>query len=81
MSRRGRIIGSMLRSRSREEKARLVERFRTEVLPGFEHGSAAGRDRLGLPGGSRRAKRFSRMRENGNIGKILLDWSAVGGSA
>jgi NADPH2:quinone reductase len=80
MSRRGRIIGSMLRSRSREEKARLVERFRAEMLPGFETGALRVAIDSVYPA-DRASEAFSRMRENGSVGKILLDWSAVGGSA
>ena len=80
MSRRGRIIGSMLRSRSREEKARLVERFRTEMLPGFDTGALQVAIDSVYPA-DRASEAFSRMRENRTVGKILLDWSSVAGSA
>jgi putative PIG3 family NAD(P)H quinone oxidoreductase len=77
MGRRGRVIGSTLRSRPREEKARLVERFRAEMLPGFEAGAL----RVAIDSVYpvvRAAEALSRMRENRNAGKILLDWSAAG---
>jgi len=79
MGGRGRIIGSTLRSRSREEKARLVERFRAEMLPGFHAGAL----RVAIDSiypAVRAGDAFSRMRENRNVGKILLDWSGVGES-
>jgi putative PIG3 family NAD(P)H quinone oxidoreductase len=79
MSRRGRIIGSMLRSRSREEKARLVERFRAEMLPGFDTGALRVAIDSVYPA-DRASDAFSRMRENRTVGKVLLDWSAVAGS-
>jgi len=76
MSRRGRIIGSTLRSRSREEKARLVERFRAEMLPGFDAGALRVAVDAVFPA-QRASEAFARMRENRNVGKILLDWSGV----
>ncbi len=74
MSRRARLIGSTLRSRSREEKARIVRRFREEVLPAFDAG------RLGVSIDSvyppeEAARAFTRMRQNRNTGKILIDWT------
>jgi len=73
MKRRGRIVGSTLRSRSRAEKAAIVTRFREEILPGFASG------RLGVTLDSvlpveRAAEGFQRMLENKNTGKIVLDW-------
>jgi NADPH:quinone reductase-like Zn-dependent oxidoreductase len=73
MKRRGRMVGSTLRSRSRAEKAAIVARFRDEVLPGF----TAGRLRVTLDSvfpPERGADAFQRMRENKNIGKLVLDW-------
>jgi putative PIG3 family NAD(P)H quinone oxidoreductase len=79
MSRRGRIIGSTLRSRSREDKARLVERFRAEILPGFGTGALRVEiDSVYPP--ERAGEAFARMRQNRNVGKILLDWTSIGGS-
>jgi putative PIG3 family NAD(P)H quinone oxidoreductase len=76
MGRRARLIGSTLRSRSRSEKARIVERFEKEILPAFD----AGRLRVAIdsvysPEDAGAA--FTRMRENRNIGKILIDWQAA----
>jgi putative PIG3 family NAD(P)H quinone oxidoreductase len=79
MVRRVRIIGSTLRSRSRDDKARLVERFRAEILPGFEAGALRVEIDSVYPA-SRAGEAFSRMRRNENVGKILLDWTSVGGS-
>lgn len=75
MKRRGRIVGSTLRSRSRPEKAAIVARFREEVLPGF----AAGRLSVTVDSVvplERAADAFQRMRENKNVGKLVLDWRA-----
>ena len=76
MGKRARVIGSMLRARPREEKAALVERFERDVLPAFDAG------RLGVTVDSvyppaRAAEAFTRMRENRNTGKILIDWTRL----
>jgi putative PIG3 family NAD(P)H quinone oxidoreductase len=74
MARRGRLIGSTLRSRPRAEKARLVARFREEVLPGFDSGAlSVSIDSMFPP--RRAAEAFERMKQNRNVGKILIDWS------
>lgn len=75
MSKRVRLIGSTLRSRPREEKSRIVRSFREEVLPAFDAGL------LGVVIDSvyppeEAAAAFGRMRENRNVGKILIDWTA-----
>lgn len=73
MKKRGRIVGSTLRSRSRSEKAAIVGRFREEVQPGF----AAGTLRVTVDSVfpvERAAEAFQRMRENRNVGKILIGW-------
>lgn len=73
MGKRARLIGSTLRSRSREEKARIVRRFREEVLPAFDAGClSVSIDSVYPPEDA--AAAFTRMRENRNIGKILIDW-------
>ena len=77
MGRRGRIIGSTLRSRLRADKARLVERFRAEVLPGFD-AEALRVDIDSVYPAARAGEAFARIRQNRNVGKILLDWSAIG---
>ena len=74
MGKRARLIGSMLRSRSRQEKAELVRRFEKEILPAFDAG------RLTVPIDSiypveESAAAFTRMRENRNVGKIVIDWT------
>ncbi len=75
MGKRARVIGSTLRARSREEKAALVTRFRSEIFPGFESAAlSAAIDSIFAP--ARAGEAFSRMRANRNAGKILLDWSA-----
>ena len=74
MAKRGRLIGSTLRSRPREEKARIITRFREEVLPGFDSGALRVSIDARFPP-DRAAEAFSRMRANLNAGKILIDWS------
>lgn len=74
MSKRARLIGSTLRSRSREEKARIVRRFRKEVLPAFDAGRLkVSIDSIYAP--EEAAAAFTRMRENRNTGKILINWT------
>jgi len=74
MGKRARLIGSMLRSRSRPEKAALVRRFRSEILPGFE--SRALRVTIdSIHPAGRAAAAFQRMARNENTGKVLVDWS------
>jgi putative PIG3 family NAD(P)H quinone oxidoreductase len=74
MSRRARLIGSTLRLRSREEKARIVRAFREEILPAFDTGQLrVSIDSIVPPEEAGRA--FTRMRENRNAGKILIDWT------
>ena len=74
MSKRARLIGSTLRSRSREEKARLVEQFRVEILPGFETGELRETVDSTYPA-ARANEAFRRMKANLNVGKILIDWT------
>jgi NADPH:quinone reductase-like Zn-dependent oxidoreductase len=67
-------VGSTLRSRPRAEKAEIVRRFVAEVLPAFETGALAPAiDSVYSPEYAPLA--FGRMRENGNVGKILIDWT------
>lgn len=74
MGKRGRLIGSTLRARPREEKARIVARFREDVLPGFDSGALKVSIDSRFPP-ARAAEAFARMRANLNAGKILIDWS------
>jgi putative PIG3 family NAD(P)H quinone oxidoreductase len=74
LRKRARLIGSTLRSRSREEKARIVAKFANDVLPAFDQGRVkVSVDSVHRPEGA--AAAFTRMRENRNTGKILIDWS------
>ena len=73
MRKRARVIGSMLRARSRTEKAALVAQFRRDILPAFD--SEALRvtvDSVFPP--ARAVAAFQRMRDNANTGKIVIDW-------
>lgn len=73
MRKRARIVGSTLRARSRGEKAAIVTRFKDEILPSF----TGGRLRVVVDGVfpvARAAEAFQRMRENRNVGKILIAW-------
>ena len=76
MQKRARLVGSTLRTRRREEKARLVARFRKELLPGFASGALKVHVDSVFPP-ERAAEAFQRMRENRNTGKILIDWSSA----
>ncbi len=73
MKKRARLIGSTLRSRSRAEKAEIVRRFCEEVLPAFDTGALSVSIDSIYPT-ERAAEAFTRMRENKNIGKILISW-------
>jgi NADPH:quinone reductase-like Zn-dependent oxidoreductase len=73
MSKRGRLIGSTLRSRSRAEKAVLVSDFRERILPAFEAGTLRVTIDSVYPA-TRATEAFARMAANRNVGKILIDW-------
>jgi putative PIG3 family NAD(P)H quinone oxidoreductase len=74
MRKRAALVGSMLRARSRAEKARLVSRFRTEVLPGFDDGRLhVTVDAVYPP--ARAGEGFQRMRDNKSVGKLLIAWA------
>ena len=73
MRKRARLVGTMLRARSRAEKAPIVARFTREILPHFTSGAL----RVPVDGvfpAHRAADAFQRMRENRNTGKILIAW-------
>ena len=75
MRKRARLVGSTLRSRSRAEKAALVARFREELLSSFDAGKGGLRvtvDSSFPP--ARAAEAFQRLRENRNVGKIVIAW-------
>lgn len=73
MSKRAAVVGSTLRGRGRAEKAELVARFREAVLPGFADGRLRVFVDLVYPP-AQAAAAFQRMRDNANVGKILLNW-------
>ena len=73
MRKRARIVGSTLRARSRLEKAAIVARFKEELLPRFTGGALRVVVDAVFPVG-RAAEAFQRMRENRNVGKILIAW-------
>ena len=73
MKKRGRIVGSTLRARSRAEKAVIVRRFKDEILPGFASGALRVVVDAVFPV-ARAVEAFQRMRENRNVGKILIAW-------
>src|SRR3989441_488707 len=73
LRKRGRVVGSMLRSRSRAEKATLVARFRREIVAGFDSGGLRVTIDSVFPP-ERAAEAFQRMRENKTVGKIATDW-------
>src|SRR5947208_876393 len=73
MRKRARLLGSTLRARSRAEKGAIVARFKREILAAFAS------DELRVPVDTvfpvdRAAEAFQRMRENRNVGKILIAW-------
>jgi len=73
MSKHAAIIGSTLRGRSRAEKAELVARFRERMLPAFADGRLRVVVDLVYPP-AQAAAAFQRMRDNANVGKILINW-------
>ncbi len=73
MHKRARLVGSVLRARSRQEKAAIVARFREQILPGFTAGALRVAVDSVLPV-TRAAEAFERMRANRNAGKILIAW-------
>ncbi len=73
MAKRAVLRGSVLRTRSLREKARLADYFRREVLPGFADGALVPEvDSVFPPEKAGDAHR--RMEANANFGKILLVW-------
>jgi putative PIG3 family NAD(P)H quinone oxidoreductase len=76
MKKRARLVGSTLRSRSRAEKAAIVTRFCDEILPGFVAGRLTVTVDSVFPV-ERAAEAFQRMRENRNVGKIMIRWASA----
>src|SRR6184192_3197654 len=73
MRKRARVVGSTLRARSRLEKAAIVARFKEELLPRFTGGALRVVVDSVFPV-ARAAEACQRMRENRNVGKILIAW-------
>ena len=74
MRKRAQLVASTLRSRSRPDKAAIVARFRQEILPAFDAGKLhVPMDAVFPP--ERAAEAFQRMRENRNVGKIVIEWA------
>lgn len=75
MSKRARIIGTVLRSRPLEEKATLAQAFQREVVPLFEARRLAPVIDEVLPMASVR-EAHARMERNETFGKLVLSWKA-----
>lgn len=76
LSKRLRIIGSVLRSRSFAEKAELTRAFRERVLPLLESGRVrAIVDRVYSIRAAEEAHQY--MREGNHFGKIVLSWEGL----
>jgi putative PIG3 family NAD(P)H quinone oxidoreductase len=68
------VIGTAMRSRSREEKAALVRSFREIVVPMFERGAARPvLDRVFPMTAAPEAHRY--IETNQNFGSVVLSWS------
>jgi putative PIG3 family NAD(P)H quinone oxidoreductase len=74
MRKRARVIGSTLRSRSRQEKAGLVWRFRAELLEAFDTGDLYVTVDT-IVTALRASEAFQRLKENLNVGKVLIGWN------
>jgi putative PIG3 family NAD(P)H quinone oxidoreductase len=74
LTRRLRVMGTVLRSRSLEEKAQLAQRFTRAVLPKFATGMLKPVIDTVLPMTAVRAA-HERMERNETLGKIVLTWS------
>lgn len=71
-----RVIGSVLRSRSREEKKELVRSFTRDVLPFLKERKVCPVvDRIYPVNEAEKAHQY--MRGGGHFGKIVLSWSPV----
>ncbi len=73
MRRRARMIGTVLRARSVEEKAALARAFERDVVPGFEDGSLRPIVDRVFPA-EQAAAAHAYVEENRNFGKVLLGW-------
>ena len=73
MARRARLLGTVLRARSVEEKADLARDFTEAVMPGFVDGTLEPAIDRVLPA-ARAADAHRHMEANRNFGKIVLTW-------
>lgn len=73
LSKRARVVGTVLRSRPLEEKAALAQRFIREALPLFDAGKLRPVVDVVLPM-AQIAEAHTRMETNQNLGKIVLSW-------
>ncbi len=78
MTRRARLLGTVLRARDLAEKALLAREFSTRAAPGFVDGSLRPVLDTACPPNCA-AEAHARMEDNRTFGKIVLDWT--GGSA
>ncbi len=73
LSRRARLIGTVLRSRQLEEKAELAQKFTAHVLPLFADGRLVPVVEAVMPMSEVR-EAHRRMESNDTFGKIVLRW-------
>jgi NADPH:quinone reductase len=73
LAKRGRVMGTVLRSRSLEEKASVAQAFSREVLPLFQQGKLKPIVDSVLPMSEVRTA-HQRMEKNDSFGKIVLRW-------
>lgn len=73
LTKRLRVMGTVLRSRSLEAKATLAQRFAHEVLPLFERGALRPVIDAVMPMSEVRAA-HARMERNETLGKLVLRW-------
>ncbi len=74
MAKRGRLIGTVLRSRPLEEKAAAVQAFARELVPHLASGRIVPLVDRVLPAEDATGAAFDRMHEPGKLGKVLLDF-------
>jgi NADPH:quinone reductase-like Zn-dependent oxidoreductase len=75
MSRRARLLGTMLRARPLDEKATAMRAFTREVVPHLASGRIAPIVDRVFPA-SEAAAALDRLAEPGKLGKVLLDFGA-----
>jgi NADPH:quinone reductase len=73
LAKRAQVIGTVLRSRSLEEKATLCQRFARDVVPLFERGQLKPVIDAVLPMSEIR-QAHARMERNSSFGKLVMSW-------